>query len=157
MQEKLFRKKSLQKVSSPEQLNDYIRASNPGIWLLLSAIILLLVGAIIWGIFGKLDTLIPTGAVSKKGEIICYVKEKDLSRIQKNTVLRIQGKDYPVVKVERKPVSASSLPDSYILHAAKMSESEWAYPVICQGSLEDGVYPASLIVESVSPISFLTN
>ncbi|MCR4807821.1 MAG: hypothetical protein K5857_09120 [Lachnospiraceae bacterium] len=40
----LFRKKSLERISSPEELNDYIRVTTPGIWLILVAITLLLIG-----------------------------------------------------------------------------------------------------------------
>ena len=41
----LFRKKSMEKVTSPEQLNDYIRVSNPGVWTVLAAVVILLAGA----------------------------------------------------------------------------------------------------------------
>ena len=35
MSDQIFRKKSLDRISSPEQLNDYIRVANPGIWMIL--------------------------------------------------------------------------------------------------------------------------
>ena len=53
---KLFREKSLEAVESPESLNDYMRVTSPGIWLVLAAVIALLVGAVLWGIFGRIDT-----------------------------------------------------------------------------------------------------
>ena len=34
MSDQIFRKKSLDRISSPEQLNDYIRVANPGIWMI---------------------------------------------------------------------------------------------------------------------------
>ena len=37
MSDQIFRKKSLDRISSPEQLNDYIRMANPGIWMILTA------------------------------------------------------------------------------------------------------------------------
>ena len=40
----LFRKKSMDRVSSPEQLNDYIRVTSPGLWLVLAAVVILLAG-----------------------------------------------------------------------------------------------------------------
>mgnify|MGYP007122110349 CR=1 FL=1 len=40
----IFRKKSLDRIESPEQLNDYIRVTSPGIWIFLAAAIVLLVG-----------------------------------------------------------------------------------------------------------------
>ena len=49
MSEEIFRKKSLDKVKSPENLDDYIQVSNPGVWLLLVSVIILLAGACVWG------------------------------------------------------------------------------------------------------------
>ena len=40
----LFRQKSLDRISSPEQLNDYIRVSTPSVWMVLIAIVILLAG-----------------------------------------------------------------------------------------------------------------
>ena len=53
----LFRKKSLDRVSSPEQLNDYIRVTSPSVWLVLLAIVLLLAGILIWSTFGKVEAV----------------------------------------------------------------------------------------------------
>ena len=50
----IFRKKSIDKVSSPEKLDDYIRVTTPSVWITLAAIVILLVGAIVWGFFGEL-------------------------------------------------------------------------------------------------------
>ncbi|MCR5418705.1 MAG: hypothetical protein K6E84_07310 [Lachnospiraceae bacterium] len=57
----LFRKKSLDRVSSPEQLNDYIRVTTPSVWLVLLALILLLVGMLIWSVFGTVQGTGPDG------------------------------------------------------------------------------------------------
>ena len=40
----LFRKKSLERISSPEQLNEYVRVSTPSVWLVLK----LSMAAAIW-------------------------------------------------------------------------------------------------------------
>ena len=42
------------RISSPEQVDDYIRVTTPGMWLLGAAILVLLVALIIWGFAGKL-------------------------------------------------------------------------------------------------------
>ena len=59
----LFRKKSLDRVSSPEQLNDYIRVTTPSVWLVLLALVLLLAGLIVWSIFGTVDVTEIDGTV----------------------------------------------------------------------------------------------
>lgn len=48
----IFREKSLERVSSPEALNDYIRVTTPSVWIVLAATVLLLVGMLAWSIFG---------------------------------------------------------------------------------------------------------
>ena len=42
MDNELFRKKSLDKMKSPDNIDDFIRVSNPGVWLLIVSVILLL-------------------------------------------------------------------------------------------------------------------
>ena len=54
--EQLFRKKTMERISSPEQLTDYLRVTNPGIWAVLIAVILILVGIIAWAAVGVLET-----------------------------------------------------------------------------------------------------
>ena len=51
----LFRKKSMDRISSPEELNDYIRVTTPSVWLVLTATVIILVGALIWGALGTVD------------------------------------------------------------------------------------------------------
>ena len=50
----IFRQKNIDKVSSPEKLDDYIRVTTPSVWITLAAIVLLLIGALVWGTFGEL-------------------------------------------------------------------------------------------------------
>lgn len=52
----VFRKKSLDRIASPEQLTDYLRVTNPGIWVILLAVILLLAGVFAWSMVGTLET-----------------------------------------------------------------------------------------------------
>ena len=61
----IFREKSLERVSSPEKLNDYIKVSNPSIWLVLAAIIILLIGATIYAIFGTVEMKTTDGNVKE--------------------------------------------------------------------------------------------
>ena len=49
----IFRQKSIARVSSPEELNDYIRVVTPSVWMVLIAAAVLLAGLIIWSVFGS--------------------------------------------------------------------------------------------------------
>ena len=50
----VFRAKSLQRVSSPERTDDYLRRPTPNLWLTLAAILLLGGGALCWLTFGAI-------------------------------------------------------------------------------------------------------
>ena len=45
--------KKLVRITSPEQVDDYIRVTTPGMWLLVIAILVLLAALIIWGFAGR--------------------------------------------------------------------------------------------------------
>ena len=65
-QEQIYRKGSLERIQSPEQLNDYLRVTNPSVWLLLTAVILLLAGLLVWGSFTYIDS-VATGTAQVTG------------------------------------------------------------------------------------------
>ncbi len=51
-----FRQKSLKRISSPKQLTDYLHVTNPGIWIFLAAVVVLLAGIFVWSTVGTLET-----------------------------------------------------------------------------------------------------
>ena len=51
----IFRKKSLDRLTSPDQLNDYIRVTTPSVWLILIATLILIAGVLIWAVFGRIQ------------------------------------------------------------------------------------------------------
>lgn len=158
MDNSVFRKKSVDRVSSPEQLNDYIRVTNPGIWIVLAAIIVLLTGFIVWGTVGTLETKLSTAAVSDSGTVICYVKEADLSGIDLvSRIVRIGNGEYSVAYVSDLPVAVNDSFTDYALHVGRLTTGEWVYEVTLNCDLPDGAYEAEIVTDSVSPISFLFN
>ena len=67
----IFRKKSLDRVTSPEQLNDYIKVTTPSVWLILIASLILIVGVVVWAVFGRIQVKNETGV--KEVAPISYV------------------------------------------------------------------------------------
>ena len=57
MEESVFRKKSVDSISSPEALNDYLKVTSPAVWLILIAVILLLVGFLAWSSIASIDSI----------------------------------------------------------------------------------------------------
>ena len=153
----LFRKKNMERVSSPEQLNDYIRVSDPGVWMLLAAIIILLVGVCVWGIFGHLDTKTETAGICKNGTIVCYVKEADMEGVKIGTLILIDGNEYTVKEISPDPVRLDGEKEAYLFHLGGLTADDWVYAVAADCPLADGTYAVSVITERVEPLSFVLN
>lgn len=156
MEKQIFRKKSMERVSSPEQLNDYIRVSNPSLWMTIAAIIVLLAGACMWGIFGQLETKVRVAAKAEENAIICYVKESEIDRIADGMTVEIGEGTFIVAEIPAEPVKMDDS-DAYLLHIGGLQAGEWVYKIKLDGTLAAGAYAADIIVESVSPLSFVFN
>jgi HlyD family secretion protein len=70
MSSELFRKSALQKLSSPEQLDQLISITSPRAWIALGTLGGLLIAALLWGIFGSVPTKTAgQGILLKKGGV----------------------------------------------------------------------------------------
>ena len=157
MNNQIFRKKSMERISSPEQLEDYIKVSNPGIFMILAAVIVLLAGACVWGIFGRLDTTISTVMVHQGGQAICYVREADAASVEAGMTVRIKDDEYPVMEVSKSPKAASETLNDYSLHMGGFQSGEWVCQVRIDCDLPEGVYEADIVTDSVSAMTFVFN
>lgn len=157
MNQQLFRKKSIDRVSSPEQLNEYIRVSNPGVWMLLAAIIVLLVGVCVWGVLGRLDTTLSVAAVSDGDKTVLYVKEDNIAQVAEGMTVRIGEKEYIVTEISAEPVTVDGGFSDYALHVGNLQKGQWVFAVSIDAALPEGVHTAQIVIESVAPMSFVLN
>ena len=157
MNNQIFRKKSVDRMSSPEQLNDYIKVTNPGVWMALAAIVILLIGVCVWGVFGKLETKLPVAAVSQDGQTVLYVKEDNIASVRENMSVYVGDETYKVTSVSAQPVAVTEEISEYARHTGELSIGEWVYVVQIDGNMPDGVYKAQIVTDSVSPLYFVFN
>lgn len=154
----LFRKKSMDMISSPEDLHDYVRVTNPGVWLILSAIIVLLAGFIVWGIFGEIHTEIDAVCVTDGGKTICYVSEENVKAVQPGmTVTAADGTVCTVSEISGEALDASEVLSDYAMHVGGFAEGQWIHELMLDRNLTNGTCSASVTVDSVEPISFILN
>ena len=66
----VFREKSMERMSSPEEMNDYIRVTTPSVWLVLAALILLLAGMLAWSVLGTVEAHAADGSVEEVHPIV---------------------------------------------------------------------------------------
>ena len=129
----LFRKKTLDRISSPEQLTDYLRVTNPGIWVILLAVILLLAGVFAWSMVGTLETTAEVKIVVSDhiAEIIPLGSES----LDEGMPLRVSGQEYIIAFDDTDEFGRST--------------------GIAEVELPDGTYDGLAVLEAVHPISFL--
>ena len=60
----------VRRMSSPEQLNDYLKVTSPKIWVLLVAIILLISGLLLWSSFTTIESYATGTARAIGGELV---------------------------------------------------------------------------------------
>ena len=157
MSSMIFRQKSLDRISSPEQLNDYIRVSTPSVWMVLIAIVVLLAGVCVWGVFGHMDTTLSAVAVSREGVVTAYVREADISRVSAEAAVSMDGAEGRVLQIGTQPVPVDASFTEYMRHTGSLQEGEWVYAVTLDMDCADGVYTVQIVIDSVSPMSFVLN
>ena len=152
----LFRKKSLESIASPEQMNDYIKVIGPGLWRVLGAVIVFLVGVIIWGVYGRLETGVDSVAFVNDGLAVSYVEKDIADDLREGSVINVGGVLSDVISVSSAPVQASAVYDQATDTALGYSGYEMLYAITSRSDLPDGSYNAQIIVEQIHPMSFIT-
>ena len=129
----MFRQKTMDRISSPEQLTEYLRVTNPGIWVILAAVILLLAGVLAWATVGTLETTAEVKIVVTDhfAEIIPMGSES----LDEGMPLRVSGQEY---------IIAFDDTDQY---GRSIGYAEVELP--------DGTYDGLAVLDAVHPISFL--
>jgi hypothetical protein len=138
MANRLYREKSLKRIASPEELDGYIRVSNPSTWLVLSAVIILLVSFCIWGIFGRLETSVIAEGTVRGGEMEAVFSDPNGNKVKAGMTVYLKGE--PVGVVEKTAAA-----------------QDGTTALVTTTNLPDGKYELSIVVESINPIAFIVN
>lgn len=98
MENNIFREKNLKKITSPDQLNDYIKVSNPSVWIFLTALSIILISFFIWALNGNITSKVTTTGVfngtdkSEINTITCYVSISDSQKLKPTMDARIYNR-----------------------------------------------------------------
>ena len=167
-QNDIFHKEGTDHVESPEQMDSYIKAAGPGIWIVLAALLILLVSAVVWSITGTLpETLEIKGCTATDGSIYCYLPSDTEYLSLNGCAVNGTLPDGTIVTgyveaVSEQPFSKEEIGD--------MLESDWlaenllagtySYEVIVhtEERLKENMLASVVItVDEVKPIEFMIN
>jgi len=74
MENSIFRKSSLDYISSPERLNEYIKITHPGVWSILVGCLAILISVGVWGFYGHIpDTVRATGIIFPQNGVVSVI------------------------------------------------------------------------------------
>ncbi len=160
MNEKLFRKNSLDKVTGPEQLDEYIKVAKPGLWVTLTAIGVLLLAVFIWGFYGTLPTTISAVGVVNAGEVKLYLPMEQADKVHAGMPIKAGDALGTVISVAKTPLSKAEikaeLQRDYF--AETLNLADWNVPIAASiPGLSDGVMPLVITLHSVKPLDFFLN
>ncbi len=123
MEQSLFRKKSLDRISSPEQLNDYLRVTNPTVWVVLGAVILLLLGVIVWGSVASLESFATGTGTVQEGSMTIRFDDPEIARSVEPGMTVAIGESAATV------ISVGRAEDGSVFALAQTDLADGSYPV----------------------------
>lgn len=166
----VFRKESIERISSPDQLDDYIRVQKPSVWIILALVVALLIAAFVWAGTAKLETKVTAFGImdseNPNDTVTCYLTAEKADNVQKGqSAVLAYDKEYSgTVTAVSGPYSYKEIAadflngNTYAIYMADIHEGNDYYQVTIQGkNLPDGAFDVTIVGESVSPISFLFN
>ena len=156
----IFNRQALSRLHSPDDLDRYIRITNPSVWMALAAIIALIVGLLSWGVFGTVATGVDATGISLGGKIICMLDDDSAAKIKIGDHAYVNGQRTTVESKGRAPISEDEaydmLKSDYLVDA--LMPEEWAYVVTLGGVRVDaeGVpLTVNITTERIAPISLV--
>ncbi len=157
----IFNKRATEKLRNPDDLDKYVRITHPSVWMVLGACAILIVGLLIWGVFGAVTTSVSGMGVVVNGEAVCYLGAEDATKVDEGDAAVVDGVQMKVAAVSAVPMSREEvgreLQSDYLLSA--LMSSDWAYKVVFEGDTSDmtqGVpVDTSITVERIAPISLI--
>lgn len=157
----IFNRNATAKLRSPDDLDKYVRVTNPSIWVILAACIALLAGLLSWGVFGSVTTSVSTTGVCVDGKAMCFLSAEDVSKVNEGDPALVDGVKVTVAEVASVPVSRGEaskvLVSDYLV--SELVKGDWAYQVVFDGKTDElaDKVPLTVIIttERIAPISLI--
>lgn len=156
----LFTEKAADKLRSPDDLDEYVRVTNPNVWVVLAACTVLMIGLFAWGFLGTAETSVGATGTYVKGEVLCFLPSDEASSVHVGDVANVNGAlmhvasigDVPVSRVEAREIIGGD----YL--ASTLVEDDWTHVVSFSGAADfkEGI-PLSVTIttERIAPISLI--
>ena len=150
-------------MSSADDLDRYLKVTNPTAWVLIGAVAVLLIAAVIWGLMATLPVKNSTTGVLKNGEIVCFLPLDEDALATTESKVTAAGRETYIKSVNDNPHSqrevAAALGSDYVVESSGLAQ--WSYKVIVAppdelSSWEEGDdVPIVITTKEVAPLAYL--
>ena len=138
MKQPLFRKESVERVSSPEQLSDYLHVTSPAIWVVLTAVILLLASLFIWSSVTAVESYVTGRAEVHSGVLTLTFDDAEKAEdVVVGMNVKVGSMTTPVLSIGR--------------------DENGKLLAVADADLPDGSYDARVVFKSTQIIDMLFN
>lgn len=134
----IFRKSVMDRLSSPEELNDYLHVTRPAVWIAMIAVVVVLVGAIVWSAVTFVDSYVSATAEVENGRMTVLM-ERDTPFVSQVDV----GQEV-VVGTSSFQITGLGYRDEYLIAQAACD-------------LADGTYPAKVVFSHTQLLGMIIN
>lgn len=157
----IFNKRATERLRNPEDLDKYLRVTNPSVWVVLLACIALLAGLLIWAIFGTIEPNVKAYGARVNGQTICIVTPESIGKLNEGDQAMVNGVPMTVDDVSATPISRDEartlLGNDYLV--ATLMSGDWAYVVSLTGDVstlpEGAPLETTITVERIAPITLV--
>lgn len=134
----LFRKESMDRISSPEVLSDYLKVTQPSVWVVLIAVILLLGGLLVWSGVSSVESYAAGTAELQNGVLtLSFDDEEKAAYVEPGMTIEVGTSKCPVLSVGE--------------------DEEGRLIAVAESALPDGSYEARVSYSSTQIIRMLFN
>jgi len=156
----IFNQTAQQRLSSPDDLDKYLRVTTPKVWVALLAIMALAMGLLAWGFFGSVSSNVTTTGTCVDGMTFCLLDGSQIASVNCGDAAYIYGQQGSVASVSEVPISRDEartlLKSDYLVDT--LMQFDWAYLVTFDDVevIAEGVpVEVSITTERVAPISLV--
>jgi hypothetical protein len=120
------------------------------------AIISLLIGVIIWGYLGSINSEEKVTSYVNNSSIHAYLQAADASELSIESVILVGEKEYSITSVST-AAKAGMILNEDELAMYKLSSDDLVVALIGETDLPNGVYEATVIMKRMRPIDLILN
>ena len=161
MAEELYRKSSLEKLVSPDSLDEYIKVERPHTWISLAAVFLIIAALAVWLGASQIKTTVDVKGVAYDGKIYAYMPPEQADKVAEGMNAEVKNRRIgEVTKIAAEPVSRDEIDEPFISEYFRKTQLEdWnvALTIEAEEALKDGSeISLQIVTEELNPLGFLT-